>query len=423
MKDLNIFIKQMHTEFLQAIPKSVYPRSVKLLEQKDLISCVLGPRRSGKTYLLFEKINRLIADGVPVESILYINFEDDRLPDFNSEKFGQAVDAFLEVFPDNFMRKTYFFFDEIQNIDGWSKPLRRFLDKLNCQIYITGSSSKLLSREMTTSLRGRTITTVVYPLSYSEHFIFSKKTALDLKSKQDLVTQKKHLFNFLFSGGFPLILKAEQENRQELLKEFISLVIFKDVVERFQVQNTIALEYIVKFCVRNQGKLFSGTKLLNDIKSQGISFSKDKLYAYLEHLNDAFLLFYIPLFTESVRKQNSNSKKIFCIDTALSSVYEFRKDQDVGRKFENLIFLELLRNKYNVAYYLTVDGEEVDFIISKPGEDSVILQICWDASDETTYKREVEVLNIAKKELKLEGYLITAESYLQKYFISILKKD
>lgn len=407
-------IATLYQEFWNTLPNEIFHREAKVFEQAGLATTILGPRRAGKTYLLFQKIKDLTEGKTPKETILYINFEDDRIGSIDGTRLGKLVDAFYELFPANFDRKVYLFFDEIQNVDYWSKPIRRFLDKLNCQVYLTGSSSKLLSREMATSLRGRTLSVTLFPFSFLETQKFTGALAIKMPSQKELALGNKNLLHFLETGGFPMVLNAKPLIQKIIQKEYFDLIIYKDVIERFEIQNISALNYIANFGLRNYGRLFSGMKLYNDLKSQGFSISKDKLFDYLDHLNEAYLLFYVPIYTESVRKRNSNPKKIFSIDTGLARSFEFNSEQDLGRKFENLIFLDLLRQQYEVFYFITKDGNEVDFVIKKEGKKTQLLQVCWNVSDLKTLDREQKALSLAQKELGLKGQLVTPDEYLSR---------
>ncbi len=378
-----------------------------------MINVAIGMRRSGKTYLLYQKIRDLLAQGVHLEQILFINFEDDRLLPMSQKELGALLDMFYTLYPQNHDRKCYFFLDEIQNVEGWPRVIRRFYDSKKVKIFLTGSSAKLLSKEISTSLRGRSIATEVWPYSFQEYW-----EAHDIHKPKSLIGKKildqfyHHFEEYLVIGGFPAIQYLYENERRTILQNYISTVIFRDIIERHKITNIALVKYLIKFLIKNISSLFAVNKFYNDVKSQGIKVGKDTIYQYLEYIEDAFLIFSVPLFTESVRKMQLNPKKIYAVDSGL--IYANRLDisHNFGCLFENLVFLDLKRQGAKIYYYRTKEGFEIDFLVEHQNGSMELLQVVWDINDPSTKEREERALKSAMKELGIPGRMITPQSYL-----------
>lgn len=390
------------------VAKQSTHRNYQFPEAKNVIKVAIGMRRSGKTYFLFQTIQQFLENGVPVHRILYINFEDDRILPMDHKAMGQMIDAWYTMHPDNHHHQCFLFLDEVQNVEGWALVLRRILDTKNIQIYVTGSSAKLLSKEIATSLRGRSLAIEIFPYSYSE-FLDANR----LKKGQD--QHLKHLMNYFQIGGFPGIQSMAPNEQLETLQNYVETVIFRDVIERHQIGNVTLLKYFIHFLLKNISSPFSINKFYNDIKSQGHKAAKDTLYSYLSYLEDAFLVFSVPIFTESLRRMQTVPKKIYAIDNGLVVANTFNLSENLGKLFENLVYLDLRRQGKKIFYYRTDDGYEIDFITQDRQGKHEILQVVWDTSDPVTMERERRALTQAEKELGFSGKLIDSKNYLSKF--------
>ncbi len=253
-------------------------RFIELPVVPDLIKVAIGMRRTGKTYFLLQTIRNLLKEGIEKEQILYINLEDDRLLPMDEKQFGKLVDAFYSLYPVNHTRRCYLFFDEIQNVEGWPLVIRRLLDRKQTQIYLTGSSAKLLSKEIATSLRGRSITTEVWPYSFQEYLsanrLESPKKPIGRKT---IDTYLKHLEEYLYHGGFPAVQHIHQNERRTVLQSYVDTVVLRDVIDRYRITNTPLIKYLIRALLKNCASPFSVNKFHKDITSQGIASSKDTL--------------------------------------------------------------------------------------------------------------------------------------------------
>ncbi len=393
--------------------KGLVLRNAQFLEAPHKIKVAIGMRRSGKTYFLYQKVVELIKEGVHFSSILYINFEDDRLLPLEEKKLAQLVDAFYALYPENHDRKCFLFFDEIQNVSNWSMVIRRLHDTKKAEIFLTGSSAKLLSTEIASHLRGRSLAIEIWPYSFSE-FMKAKGASIDrtLKSQKtkDLLSQ---LFRqYLSEGGFPETSLVEADVRQRILQDYLDVVIYRDIVERHGIKNTLLVKYMILSMMHNAGRPFAIHKFHNDVKSQGYSTSKEALYEYAQHIEDAYLAFLVPLYDLSIRKCQVNPKKLYAIDPGMARALTLDYDKDLGRLFENVVFLDLRRQGYKVNYYLTKERYEVDFLIEGARGEKKLIQVAWDISDPKTLQREERALQTAMEELGVEGELVTLDRYL-----------
>lgn len=393
---------------------NLVPRNVSFPAVKDKVKVIIGMRRVGKTYCAYQHILHLIERGVNKECILYINFEDDRLMPADQKKIAKLVDAFYTLYPENHERKCYLFFDEIQNVEGWPRVIRRLHDTKNAEIFLTGSSAKLLSKEIATSLRGRSLATEMWPYSFAE---FIQATDIQIKrGLYDTRTQDtlRHAFmSYLSVGGFPEVVHYDVDIRRKTLQEYIDVVIYRDIIERYNVTNSSVLKYMIMTMINNISNPFTINKFYNDIKSQGYAIGKDILYDFADYIEDAYLAFSVAIYDKSIRKVQSNPKKIYAIDPGLIRAASLDINENVGRLFENVIFLDLKRMGCSVNYYLTAERYEVDFLVQTPAGKRKLFQVAWEQEDEKTVARESRALEAGMKELKIDGELITLNSYLR----------
>jgi predicted AAA+ superfamily ATPase len=378
------------------------------------VKVAIGMRRAGKTYFLYQQILKMISDGVSKTSILYINFEDDRLFPLNEQKLAGLVDAFYSLYPENHDRKCYLFFDEIQNVDHWPIVIRRLHDTKNAEIFLTGSSAKLLSKEIATSLRGRSLPVEIWPYSFDE-FIRAKRISIDRrlfdKKTQDKLMQAFQ--QYLSIGGFPEVNAFDPDVKQKTLQEYLDVVIYRDIIERHNVKNPTLIKYMILSMIYNVGKPFAINKFYNDLKSQGFQVGKDVLYEYAAHIEDAYLVFPVAVYDKSIRKTTSNPKKLYAIDPGMIRALTLDYEGDLGRLFENIIYLELRRLGCRLNYYLTSERYEIDFLAQTPSGHKKFFQVVWDMRDPNTMEREERALKAGMKELKVGGEIITLDSYLR----------
>lgn len=399
-----------------ALSEKSTPRVYKFPEVKNMIKVAVGMRRSGKTYFLFQTIRELTEEHIPLDRILYLNFEDDRILPMDHKAMGKLIDSWYTLYPQNHDHECYLFLDEVQNVEGWPLVLRRILDTKKIKIYVTGSSAKLLSKEIATSLRGRSLAIEIFPYNYLEYLTaHSQKLPGKPFGQKALDFHRSYLLDYFRTGGFPGIQFLSQNERLEALQNYVETVIFRDVVERHKISNVVLMKYFINFLLKNIASPFSINKFYKDIKSQGHKAGKETLYSYLDYLEDAFLVFTVPIFTESLRHMQTTPKKIYAVDNGLLLANTFNLSDNFGKLLENQVYLDLRREGKKVFYYHTADGYEIDFITQDLQGKYEMIQVVWDATDPKTLERENRALEQAEEELGFQGRLLDYTQYLRKF--------
>lgn len=372
---------------------------------------ILGPRRSGKTYYLYLLIKKLLKKGIKKERILYINFEAPKLIALSSSDLPVLLEVFYEIYPQNKNQKVWLFFDEIQNVKNWELFVRNILDKEKAYVFISGSSSKLLSKEIATSLRGRTLNYLILPFSFKEFLKLKNITYKKYLSSSEKASLLNSFWEYFSWGGYPELLIYPKEKRR-LINEIIEVTIYQDLIERHKIRNTKIIKLMFNYLVK--AKEFSVHQFYNFLKSLNIKVSKNSLYNYLEFFNDAFIFFPLRKFAYSLKNIEQSIPKIYTVDNAL---IENIIGDDKSKKFENLVFLTLLRKGLELnkdIFYSSFNSEEVDFLIKKGRKISALIQACFDINDYKTKERELKSLLKASEEFQCSNLLIITSDYESK---------
>lgn len=362
---------------------------------------VIGMRRAGKTTFL----RQLLAERrsvLPPERALYLSFDDDRLAGIGVEQLGFLLEEFYRRHPALRGRETvHWLLDEIQLVPRWERFVRRVMDSEKVDFVVSGSSARMLSREVHTSLRGRGMETVIRPFSFRE-FLRHRGEEPAKPARRWTAAERspveKRFREFLTEGGFPEVQGLSAPLRIELLQGYVDTVLFRDVVERFGVSQVAALRWLVRHCLRNAAGSFSVHRLTSDLKSQGHGVGRDAVHAMLGHLMDAFLLSEVSLASDSERKRNSNPRKIYPADVGLIKAFDATARANVGHALETAVLNELERRRAEVGYVKTAAGLEVDFLARHPGGDEELIQVCADLSSAETRTREVRALTEAARD-------------------------
>ncbi len=315
---------------------------------------IIGPRRAGKTYLMRQIIGKLKSEGIPEENIAYVSLEDPRLVGASLKDLM----TLLEVLREMGGEKIHLFLDEVQAVDGWERFVRYLLDTGH-RVFVSGSSAKLLSKEIATQLRGRSVAIHVFPFSFGEFLKargFAVKRYLSSAEKAEL---RNLLHEYLEWGGYPEVV-LNPHIRIEVLRGILDLAIYRDIVERWEVRNVSALRLLLKILARSSHLTL--TKVYSTMKSLGISIGKGTLADYLEYLSDAFILYRLPPYVKSYKKAELLGFKPYLVDNGLLRVTGVK---DKGRLLENLVMVELLRRGFEPGenlFYVPGDDWEVDFL-------------------------------------------------------------
>lgn len=376
---------------------------------------IMGPRRAGKTFYLYSLIKKLLGQGIEKSQTLYINFENPKLAEISLEDLPILMEAFYEVAPHNLQKKVWLFFDEIQNVKGWESFVRNFLDNDNLQIFISGSSSKLLSKEIATSMRGRTLSYLMLPFSFKE-FLSAKQIDFkkDFFSSEEKIKINSAFEEYLNYGGYPEMIFYPKE-REKIIREIIEVTIYMDLIERYGIRNIKTIKLMFNYLIKS--KEFSVNKFHHFLKSTGIKTSKNTIHNYLEIFNDAFIFFPLKKFSYSLKKIEQSSAKIYTVDNGFITELV---GNDKGKKLENLVFTALLKKGYriNVDLFYYKETREVDFVLkNKNNEITELLQVCHDLTDIATKDREIKALLKFSKKFKCEDLTIITNDFeaIEKY--------
>ena len=408
--------EQLIADFQERPLPRVSPRLTTLPDTSNMARVVIGMRRSGKTYLLFQEMRRLVTDGVDRGSILYVNFEDDRLQPLAPGALDSMLETFYRLNPAARSEGAYLFLDEIQAVAGWSRFARRVLDTESARLYVSGSSAKMLSTEVATEFRGRGYAVELLPLSFAEALLYAGVELPTSVPGSRMRSRLEAAFaDYLRVGGFPDVQALAEVERIQALQNYVQLVLLRDIIDRHEVRNVHAVRSFALSLLQSSGSLTSVNKVANDLKSRGIAVGKDTLYALLDHFTDAFLLFTVPVFSRSLRVREANHKKVYAVDPGLAFAVAHAGVSNLGARLENAVYLELRRGLHGtrdgvISYYSTKAGHEVDFIVGDPetGHATQLLQVCADLARVDTRQREVRALEAAMGEVGLrEGTIVT----------------
>lgn len=386
----------------------LWSREQKIPIATNKIITIAGVRRSGKTYHAFNIMKQLTDQGVPSTKMLYLNFEDERLK-LEKGELDLILQAFRELYPNQNLQECYFFFDELQEVNGWEKFINRMYSTITKNIFITGSNAKLLSQEIATSLRGRTITYQVYPLSFKEFVTITNPNPLNVYNSQD-TAKLVALFNqFLYQGGFPEIIDKGKELQEKILQEYFNVMLIKDLIERYKISQVSVIKHFCKRVVAGSGGEFSVNKIYNELKSQGYKISKDSMYDYQDYVDNIYLARFIPKYAHSVVKSAMSQKKSYVIDQGFGIALDFKFAQDTGRLLETVIALELIKAGKQIAY--DSNGSECDFVVIEKDQVTQAIQVTQELMDEETRNREIKGLVTTCKKFGLStGVIVTMDT-------------
>lgn len=398
-------LKTVIADFHATRLRSSLRRNIELPVDSGIIISVIGVRRSGKTFLLYETIKRIIGNGIPKRNIIYINFEDERLT-LGKDQLDLILQAYQELYPKQDLAECYFFFDEVQNIEGWEKFIRRVFDTVSKNVFISGSNSRLLSTEIATELRGRTISYTLYPLGFEEYLRF-KKAESEYFGTIQKIKMLDHFKSFMIHGGFPELVDLDEILKIRKLQDYFNTIIYRDLIDRYNISNPAVLKFFLKRILSQVTKPVSINKIYNDLRSLGYKISNNVLYEYSDFIQASFASVLINKFEYSEIKQAKSEKKAYAIDNGILSAIDYSFSENNGKLLENLIALELLKSGKELMYFR--DNQECDFIIKVKKTYSAV-QVCYSIQDSDTHEREVKGLIRACEYLKLKkGIIVTFE--------------
>lgn len=416
-------------EYLDFVPPELITRDEVALEvpapaKNNIIYALTGVRRSGKTYRLYQLMNELVARGVPRDLIFYFSFDDDRLAPLDQATASQVLEAYLGIVP-TAREGFYLLLDEVQEAPEWERFVRRVSESFKVTIVITGSSSKLLSRDIPTHLRGRSLAVEMWPLSFAEYCDFH---AIDRKGRGGTwsgaaAARLKSAFDkYLEVGGFPAVQELSPLTRTQMLQGYQAEIITKDVFERFGSASLRAGERFARNAVRSTALAFSVNAQLKALRAAGVSTSTASLYSLLEDLEDAHLLFKVSDYELSIKENPKAAYKVYSVDAGLALAVAPASHLDIGQRLETAVFIELKRRfgqdrMSAICRYSGPGCPEVDFVVGDValGEQYQLIQVCVELGDARhskeaagRVKRELGNLDSAMRNTGLtEGTIIT----------------
>lgn len=356
--------------------------------------CFVGIRRTGKSYMMYQQIKQLEADGVPMSQIVYVNFEDERLLEMTSDDLNTILEIGLEISGTDV--KPYLFLDEIQNINGWEKFVRRIAD-MKYRINITGSNSKMLSSEIASTLGGRFVIMNVYPYSFSEYLSANhmEKNYLEVISTKDRADVLSKYNEYVTYGAFPEL--VEIRNKRAFLNSIYQTVYLGDIITRNKITNDFAIRLILKKIAESVTKPLSFSRLTNILKSAETSIGKQTVINYVRYMTDSYLLFTLQNYAAKLVEKETSPKYYF-MDTGLLGLVLL---DCKSAQLENLVAIELIRRYGTENVYFFENNVEIDFYV--PSE-KLAIQVSMQVLDNMdTKERETRAF------VKLNNFILDSK--------------
>ncbi len=364
-------------------------------------------RRAGKTTFLHQLRQEFMQTGEVPSRTPYVSFEDERLAGLE----GRHLDFLLDEYqrhstPGAGASPVMWCFDEIQLVPGWERFVRRLLDTEAVQVFVTGSSAALLSREIATALRGRAWQVLMHPFGFDEAL---RHQGLELPQRteglprDERVHLEREFATWLVAGGFPEAQGLDAASRHQLLRDYVDVAVLRDVVERHSVGNVTGLRWLVRQLLGNAGGSFSVEKFHAALRSQGIAIARDTVHQLLGYLEDCFLVRVVWMESNSERQRMVNPRKAYPVDAGLIPVFDRTGRANVGHALETAVLIELERRRFDVTYVRTRQGYAVDFLARSADGRRELIQICADASDPGTAERELRALTAAGQQFRDAG--------------------
>lgn len=414
MPDISLYKRKIADYLEEKIPETIRRDiTVSMNEKLRRAITIVGPRRSGKTYVMFKIINDLLKS-LPKEKTLYLNFEDIDISRLSVKDIKDLIYYMFTTYEDQ-PGQLYLFLDEIQEITDWEILIRNLIDDTRFNVMITGSSSKLLSQEISTRLRGRTLSYILTPLSFPEFLRFKDFNMSKLVSTDQVSRIQNLLLEYIEYGGYPEVALFGSE-RIRILNEILNLAIERDILERYGFRNS----HILKLLILNISisSIFSINKFYRYAKNQSYEVSKDTLYSYISALEDNNIIYSMHNFNTSPIKSKKTLAKYYFVDNGLLRV---SGNTDISKRMENAVYMNLFRTygKEKISYYITKNGKEVDFLINN--SPIRLINVAFSLENPATREREIKGLLEASSEIgECELELVTMNEEGLDHNISIV---
>ena len=367
--------------------------------KSGLIKIVTGPRRAGKSVLCCQLIKN--------KNFAYINFDDETLAGLKTEDLNLILKAFYEIYKD----PEFILLDEVQNIERWELFVNR-LKRQGFNLIVTGSNAKLLSKELATHLTGRHFSLELYPFSFREFLKFYNiEYQQGYPTTRQIALIKRELEKFLLTGGFPESLK--ESSPKKYLSSLYSTILTKDVVLRHKIRLIRTIKEFSNYLISNFSCQITFNKLKNIFNLKSIHTAQN----YFSFLEESYLLFLIERFSFKLKEKVTAPRKVYVIDQGLINAVSFGSSKNIGRLYENLVAVELMRRKAfspdsEIYYWQDYSGKEVDFIVKEGLKIKQLIQVCYDIGNYDTKIRQLKSLIKADKEMRAKGsnlFVITSD--------------
>ncbi len=381
------------------IPRPTYAERLSAALGTPHIIVITGPRRAGKSFVMRQMIQNLIAQGIPPNECVTINFEDPRLGTLDAALVQKIYDTYVEYL--NPKGTPYIFLDEIQEAAGWEKWARTMHELGKARLIISGSNAKLLSRELSTLLTGRHVDVTVFPLSFREFLSFREPAP-------DEVSTNRLMRDYLECGGFPEVTLSDE--KKQILLRYYDDIVTKDLIHRFNIRKSEHMKNLAQFFLSN-----TATQMTFNSCAKFLELSVDTVEKFSGYLRDAYLFFLVKRYSPRLKEQGKSPRKLYCIDNGLSNMVGFNTSPNTGRLLEQAVFQELARRQLNIPdaslfYWKDSNHREVDFVVKDGFNIRQLIQVCADIHDPKTKKRELRSLIRAMEEFGLqEGMIITMD--------------
>lgn len=362
------------------IDRPIYVDKIMAYTDTPFVKILTGVRRCGKSTILKMIMDKLRERGIPEERIVSYRFDSMEYEDLTAKQMYTELKS--RICPEE---KTYFFLDEIQEIQGWEKVVNSLQSDFDADLYVTGSNSRMMSSEISTYLTGRYVSFRIYTLSFAEYLTFKSQYAAVGDPKQELA-------NYIRLGGFPAthLQSYSQDEVYTIVRDIYNSTIFSDIVKRNQVRKIDQLERVVKYTFNNVGNTFSAKSISDYLKSEHRSLDNETVYSYLEKLEKAYLLHRCSRYDLQGKELLKTQEKFYLADTSLRYCVLGYNDDTVAASLENVVYLELCRRGYTVNIGKTDDGE-IDFVATRRNE-KIYVQVTERITSEKTERREYDRL-------------------------------
>lgn len=388
---------------------------VKLIDTED-IKVITGVRRCGKTVLLKQIIDELENRGIASENIIYMSFESSKYKNIRND---DDLDEFIFSKTNNLNGKIYLLFDEIQKVKNWEVSLNSYRVDLECDIYITGSNSQLLSGELATLISGRYISINMLPFSFKELIQYHDEM-------HENIDEIKLFEQYLSYGGFPGLLNYENEEKEKYLYDLYSTIVLNDILYKNKVKDLDLLERLMKFMISNIGQLFSANSISKYIKNENRKTTPHTIINYMDYARNAFIFYQIKRENIKQKRKLLISDKYYLVDSGFYFIFNGSTQRNWGQLLENIVFLELIRQGYSITIG-KIQDLEVDFVCRKANQIKYI-QVSQSILDENTRKREFKSLekisdSYPKYVISMDSFDFSANGIIHLNIIDFLKSE